>query len=206
MYIPEEFAERDPERIGALIAEYGFALLVSVDGAGAPFASHLPLLYDPARGPHGTLAGHMARANPQWQQLDPAREAMAVFGGPHAYVSPAWYKMHPAVPTWNYVAVHVYGRPRIVEDAAEARALLARMVETYEAGSARPWRMELPPDYEAMMIRNIVAFEIDVTRIEAKRKLSQNRAPADRRAVAERLDALGTDAAAALARMMRDQM
>src|SRR5262245_55708329 len=104
MYIPTAFAETDPGTLFGFIEAYSFGLLVSTH-QGGPFASHLPLLLEREAGPHGTLLGHMARANPQWHDLD-GQEVLAVFSGPHAYVSPTWYESEQVVPTWNYVAVH----------------------------------------------------------------------------------------------------
>ena len=205
MYVPEYYAEDDPDRISEILDGYGFALVVTVDGEGLPFASHLPLIHDPGRGPKGTIVGHMARANPQWRQFDRERDVLAVFSGPHAYVSPAWYETHPAVPTWNYAAVHVYGRPRIIDDLDAVRATVRRLVERHEADQETPWRMDLPRSYETGMLRAIVAFEIEISRIEAKFKLSQNRDHVDRRNVAARLDALGYDDAKAVAGLMRQR-
>jgi transcriptional regulator len=130
---------------------------------------------------------------------------LAVFSGPHAYVSPSWYEKHPAVPTWNYAAVHVHGRPRIIDDPDGVRATVQRLVERHEADLEPPWRMDLPQSYETGMLRAIVAFEIEVSHIEAKFKLSQNRDDVDRRNVAARLDALGFDDAKAVARLMRQR-
>ncbi len=203
MYTPEHFAEDDPDRISEILAGYGFALVVTVDGEGLPCASHLPLIHDPRLGPRGTIIGHMARANPQWRQFDRERDVLAVFSGPHAYVSPSWYETHPAVPTWNYAAVHVYGRPRIIDDPEALRAHVQRLVERHESSFETPWRMNLPQRYETSMLRAIVAFEIEISRLEGKFKLSQNRDDIDRRNVASRLDALGFDDARAVAGLMR---
>lgn len=204
MYIPKDFAEPDPGRLAALMREASFALLVTADGEGRPFASHLPLLYEPDEGANGTIYGHMARANPQWRHFEGGHEALAVFWGPHAYVSPSWYATHPSVPTWNYVTVHAYGRPEIV-DAAATRALLERLVAIYEGGFDNPWRLELPENYEAMMLRGIVGFRIPLARLEGKFKLSQNRDAADRANVARELGKAGFDDARAVARLMRER-
>jgi len=134
MYLPKPFREDDPARLHALIRAHGFATLIS-ERDGEPFASHLPLLLDAERGPRGTLLGHMARANPQWRSFDQGRAALAIFHGPHCYVSPSWYANAPAVPTWNYAAVHAYGRPRVLEDGGEVRALLGRRPVPTPAGT-----------------------------------------------------------------------
>ena len=202
MYVPKSFAEDDRARIAELIAGNDFAILVGkVDGQ--PFATHVPLLFDPERGPFGTLSGHMARANPHWRGFG-EQEALAIFAGPHCYVSPRWYESHPSVPTWNYAAVHAYGRPRLLEDEAAVRDLLARMVARYEGAGGEAWTMNgLPESYVAGMLRGIMAFEIPVARIEAKFKLSQNRPAADRGRVIAALEASAYPGDAAVAALMR---
>jgi transcriptional regulator len=204
MYVPTAFAEADPTRLHAFVEQNSFGLLVSqVDGR--PFATHLPLLLEPTAGPHGTLVGHMARANPQWRELA-GQTALAVFSGPHAYVSPTWYATEVAVPTWNYVAVHAYGRPRLLADAAAVRALLERIVREFEdpLPAGERWSMErLDSDYAAQMAGAVAAFELPISRLEGKRKLSQNRSPADRRGVVGALrrqgEPLGLDVASLMA-------
>ena len=147
----------------------------------------------------------MARANPQWRQFDAGRDVLVVFSGPHAYVSPTWYETHPAVPTWNYAAVHVHGRPRIINEPDAAKAIIKQLVERHEADQLTPWRMDLPRSYEIGMLRAIVAFEIEISRIEAKFNLNQKSDDVDRRNVAARLDALGFDDAKAVAGLMRQR-
>jgi transcriptional regulator len=201
MYVPKHFAETDEARLSAFMARNSFALLTTVDEAGLPFASHLPLLWEPET---RRLHGHMAKANPQWRHFRSGGEALVVFWGPHAYVSPSWYDQHPSVPTWNYATVHAYGHPRLVEGRAEAAALLRRLVETYEAGFDEPWRMELPEKYESSMIAAIQPFAIEVTRLEGKFKMSQNRDAGDRANVIAALAAQGGEAAA-VAAIMRER-
>jgi transcriptional regulator len=183
MYIPKSFKSEDLAQLHGLMRQYNFAILAT-QHAGAPFASHLPFMLDSARGPHGTLIAHMARANPQWRDFG-SGEVLVIFQGPHAYISPSWYEQHPSVPTWNYAAVHAYGVPRIVEDHAELRGMLGALVDTHEAGFAQPWRMDVPDDYLDKMMRAIVGFEIEITRLEGKLKLSQNRSEVDQHQVAE---------------------
>lgn len=180
MYVPEAFRLDDPRRIVEVMRAHDFALLVSA-AEGVPQATHLPFLYDPKRGPQGTLLAHMARPNPQWRDFEKlaeeGQEALVIFQGPHAYISPSWYgEGPPNVPTWNYVAVHAYGLPRVIDDAAEVRALLERLVTTQEAGLDPAWSTAgLTEKYLAGMQRGLVAFEIPVSRLEAKAKLSQNK-------------------------------
>jgi transcriptional regulator len=192
MYVPRHFDASDQATCHALMRQESFATLVTVDEGGVPFATHLPVLVDPGRGPHGTLRAHVARANPQWRMFAAGREALVVFLGPHAYVSPGWYLQHPSVPTWNYVAVHAYGVPAIVDDPARVRAFLTELTATYEAGRPAPWSVDgLPADYLAGMLRGIVAFEIPIGRLEGKSKLSQNRGAEDRARVEAALAAAG---------------
>lgn len=180
MYIPQQFVLDDKARIRALIERYDFAVMVTAP-AGRPQAVHLPFLYDPDAGPNGTLYAHLARANPQWQDfaaLEAAGgEALVIFQGPHAYVSPTDYRSDkPNVPTWNYLAVHAYGCPRAIADDAAVRDLLGRLSAKQEAARAVPWRLaDLPEAFSAAMIKGIVAFEMPLTRLEAKAKLGQNK-------------------------------
>lgn len=207
MYVPEPFALDDPARVAEVIRGFSFALLVSARDGQAPVATHLPILHDPEAGTNGTLLGHVARANPHWRDLEAlgaaGGEVMVVFAGPQAYVSPSWYAPGPAVPTWNYVAVHAYGVPRLIDDPVRGRALLDRLVATYEAGSPAPWSTATQDEkYLDRMRRGIVAFEIPIARIESKAKLSQNRDVGDRRRVVQALRAAGDEGADALAEWM----
>jgi transcriptional regulator len=182
MYVPAAFAEKDLETLHALIDDHGFATLVTNTASG-PTATHLPIMLDRTRGPQGTLVAHLARANPHARALDDA-DALAIFLGPHGYISPSWYGQHPSVPTWNYAAVHVYGRAKMVDDPARLDAMVRQLVEQYESGRAKPWSTDgLPADYMKGMLRGIVGVEIEIARIEGKLKLSQNRNAADRKAV-----------------------
>ena len=214
MYVPEHFRESRPDALHDFIRHHSFGTLVSVLD-GAPFATHLPFLVDASRGPHGTLLGHMARANPHWRAFAGANgagagakstetpESLVTFLGPHAYISPSWYETPISVPTWNYATVHAYGRPRIVHDTAAVVTLLTRTVDLYESGFERPWKLDgLPADYVDKMTANIVAFEIELTRLEGKLKLSQNRSAADRRSVIGALQVGAGPDGTALAEMM----
>ena len=180
MYIPAAFASDDASAIREVIAQNPFASLVTVDGQ-EPFATHLPLLHFPGQGPDsaGILVGHVARANPQWRHLESGRDVLAIFHGPHAYVSPSWYEVKPAVPTWNYVAVHAYGKARLITDASELRPRLRELTAHFEAGLPQPWTPDLPEDYWQRMTAALVGFEISLTRLEGKFKLSQNRSAND---------------------------
>jgi transcriptional regulator len=201
MYVPKHFVDEDQDAFRTLIQERGFATFVTV-ADGAPFATHCPLTWKPEGGPHGTLVGHIAKANPQWQHFDGKGEALAIFHGPHAYISPSWYGQHPSVPTWNYVTVHAYGVPEVLP-AGEARDLLRALVDQYEAKDS-DWSMDaLPEGYMTGMVRGIVAFAMPITRLEAKSKLSQNRGVEDRKRVIARLEAMGGDDNTGTAKAMR---
>ncbi len=194
MYVPKHFVVAQRDALDRVIRENPFGLLVgTVDGA--PFATHLPFLLDGDR-----LLGHVARGNPHGESFDGAAEMLAVFSGPHGYVSPRWYAGGPAVPTWNYVAVHVYGVPRPIADSARVRALLDALVAEYEAGA---WTLDgQDADFVDRMIRGIVAFELPISRIEGKFKLSQNRPAEDRRRVAGEFAASGEAAERRLMQLM----
>jgi transcriptional regulator len=201
MYIPPSFAAPDPTAVIQAIEEYSFAFVVS--GAdGDLVASHLPLLYDRTNGPHGTLLGHMARANAQWQTAA-GRPVLAVFSGPHAYVSPRWYEAERVVPTWNYLAVHAYGRLELVEEPGQAEAILRRTIAQYEGEG---WQIPTDRAFVEGLLRQIVAFRIPVQRLEGKWKLSQNQPPARREKVAAALEQSGREADRAVAREMRRLM
>ena len=203
MYVPKHFEVTDTAWCHALIRAQSFALMITADDTGAPFATHLPILVDERRGPLGTLRGHVARANPHWRHLAAGRPTLVVFSGAHAYVSPSWYATHPAVPTWNYVAVHASGTGALVEDAEQVRALLADLVHVYESPGPEAWSFEaLPADYVAGMQRGIVAFEIPIARLEGKAKLSQNRDAVDRGRTREALAASADPVARAVAALM----
>jgi transcriptional regulator len=190
MYLPAHFTETDSARIDAVIRANSFATLITFDGT-RPFASHLPFLLRDVPGSRRVLIGHMARANPQWQHFKANSEVLVAFTGPHAYISPSWYKTPRMVPTWNYVAVHVYGVPRIV-DGAELENILQATIAEYESTQPTPWTDMLPADYKAGLMKAIVGFEIEITRTEGKFKLSQNRAPEDVAGAIAALDRSGT--------------
>ncbi len=197
------FEQSDAAACHDLIEANSFGTLVSVSG-GVPVATHLPFVLERERGTDGTLVGHMARANPQCEILN--AQALVVFQGPHAYVSPSWYEAAPAVPTWNYVAVHAYGTPTILDDPTQVRKALARLANIHERGRATPWTLDsLPDEFVDEMMRGIVAFDIPIARLEGKWKLSQNRSGTDRQGVIEGLRAQGDPIPQAVAEMMGEE-
>ena len=199
MYIPDKFREDDIETLHAFIREHSFGILVT-QMDGAPFATHLPFLFDADRGSHGMLRAHMARANPHWRSFN-EQEALVIFQGPHAYVSPSWYEVELSVPTWNYAAVHAYGIPRLIEDSAALYDQLKTLVQIHEAQFEQPWPFPLPEDYVQKMMRGVVGFTFEITRLEGKFKMSQNRSAKERERVIEALRDTHADVAAIMAEL-----
>ena len=198
MYAPDWVAPERPEDAFELITRNPFGVLIGADRTGFE-ATHLPFLLDS----RVLLSGHMARANPQWRRLELDGRVLAIFQSPGSYISPSWYRDEPDVPTWNYAAVHVHGRFRIV-GAERAAEILERTVARFEAGRPTPWRLaSLPPNFVADLARGIVAFEIDIERVEAAFKLSQDKTEDDRGRVEAQLKAAGGDGGAALAGLMQ---
>jgi transcriptional regulator len=181
--------------------QHSFGLLVSqVDGL--PFGSHLPFLLERTTGPHGTLVGHMARANPQWREVG-GQTALAIFSGPHAYISPAWYQAEQVVPTWNYTAVHAYGRVEIVEDEGALLEIVQRTVGVYEQTMPRPWTFGDSGTFAERMLGQIVGFRIEIEKIEGKWKLNQNHSVERRKKVIRALGERGDENAQAIVAMMQ---
>jgi transcriptional regulator len=201
MYIPPSFQEDRPEKLCEFIKSYSFGTLFSGAGEGLQ-ASHLPFLLDEKAGPQGTLTGHMAKANSHWQSLS-GQEVLVVFQGPHVYISPAWYEEPETVPTWNYVAVHVYGKYVPVTEIGGLRQILEKTVGVYETPMPKPWDMKgLPETYLGKMMKGIVGFEIPITRMEGKWKLSQNHPEERRQKVIRALERQGKPNALEIARLM----
>jgi transcriptional regulator len=203
MYVPKAFTVTDREVLHAFIEANSFATLVTTV-EGAPIATRLPMLLDRAAGTHGTLIGHVARANPHWRSFDGAGTALAMFDGPQAYISPHWYATSPAVPTWNYATVHAYGTPRIIDDPRRVEEIVDRLAATYEAALPQPWTArEIPAEFKSNLLKAIVGFEMPIDRIEGKFKFGQNRPLEDQVAMLAALEA-GTDSEShRLAELMR---
>jgi transcriptional regulator len=189
MYTPPAFREDDPAVLRQMIREARLPTLVTPTADGL-VATPLPLfLVD--EGTHGVLYGHVSKANPQWT-LPPTGEALAIFAGPEAYISPSWYASKQehgkVVPTWNYVAVHAYGPVQFFDDEQRLYEIVTTLTDRYEAGRAEPWGVtDAPVDFIRAQLRGIVGVRLTIARIEGKRKLSQNRPPADRQGVATAL-------------------
>ena len=183
MYTPRAFALEDLPQLQQLIQHTRLAQLVTVGEQGLQ-ASHLPLLLNPNEGPNGTLYGHLAKANPQWRDLQNGSDALVIFAGAEAYISPSFYPAKAehgkVVPTWNYIAVHAYGKAEIFTDAERLLAVVSALTDRHENGRARPWAVsDAPADYIDGMLKAIVGFALPMERLIGKRKLSQNRSSAD---------------------------
>jgi len=198
MYIPTSNLETRRPTLFEFMRRNSFAVLIA-HARGETVATHLPVMLEEGEGENGTLYAHVARVNPHAKMLN--QEALCVFSGPHAYISPTWYEVKNAVPTWNYAAVHAYGTPRELSEE-ELRVLLGKMVETYEAGFEKPWKMDLSPEYEAGLLKAIVGFKIPITKLEGKWKLSQNRTRDEQARVIAGLNAQTDENAREVARMM----
>ena len=199
-----QFQVTEPAALHALVRAQPLATLV-ISHEGSMHVNHVPLYLDPTRGPHGTLVGHVGRANGVLPLLPQA--AVAVFHGPQAYVSPSWYPSKlvdgKGVPTWNYATVHAHGPLSVVDDEARLREILDMLTNEHEAHRPAPWRLEdSPPDYLDKVLRAIVGVELAVERWEGVWKISQNRADADRAGVVQGLRAEGTPAADAMAELV----
>jgi len=204
MYTPPPFVIDDLDQLHAAIERYSFALIVSRSGEQL-VATHLPLLLDRPAGPSGTLWGHFARANPQWREAG-GQEVLVAFSGPHAYISPQWYEAERVVPTWNYVAVHAYGRLELIEDPRQTMELLQRTVRHYEANQPQPWLLaDQPADFLERLAQQIVAFRIPIERLEGKWKLNQNHPQERRERVKSALERSGREDDREIAKLMRER-
>jgi transcriptional regulator len=189
MYVPPFNAVPDEAEVRALVETIDSAELVTVGPDGYPLATLLPIIWKGDR-----VIAHLARANDHWRSIEPDSPALFVCTGPDAYVSPSWYaskREHGrAVPTWNYASVHLSGRVRVYDDHEWLRDAVTILTERHEGRREEPWQVtDAPAAYVEAQLRGIVGLEMTVERVEAKRKLSQNRSEADRRGVVEGLRA-----------------
>ena len=186
MYTPPAFKLTELADIHGVMRAARSATLVTATAEGL-VGTPLPMMVDEREGQFGTLYAHLARANPQWK-LSPSSEAMVIFSGPEAYVTPSWYatkaETHKVVPTWNYVAVHAYGPVEFFDDADRLLEVVTRLTSLHERPRSEPWAVsDAPSDFIAAQLRGIVGVRLPITRLDAKRKLSQNRPAADRTGV-----------------------
>jgi transcriptional regulator len=204
MYAPPLHRNDDRRELLGFMRQYNFAGLVTLGPDGVPRATHLPVIVD-EDGSELRLIAHQARANPQWQDFAGGRAALAIFQGPHAYVTPSLYLHHPSVPTWNYVAVHATGPVQLLESRAAKLSALLRLSALHDADFAARFET-LPADYLELKLGGIVAFEMTVTTLEARYKLSQERNVGEQQAISASLAAGDDSAAQALARLMRERL
>ena len=202
MYIPEHFRVLDHADEVAFMHANPFAILVSATNEG-PFATHLPVFVR-ATDERLIIHGHMAKANPHWRHIEQQRACLTIFHGPHAYVSASNYTTRENVPTWNYGAVHAYGDARVFASAEELQGVLHELISTFEPAYAQQWA-SLSETYRERMLSHIVGFEIAVTKIEAKFKLSQNRTREEQANVIASLEKAEDTAVSGVARLMRKQ-
>ncbi|MBA1189167.1 FMN-binding negative transcriptional regulator [Pseudomonas entomophila] len=183
MYTARPHQDHDFERLHSLMRQTRLAVLVT-HGEQGLLATHLPVVVDVDDSEQGTVYGHLARANRQWQDLAAGGEALLVFAGANAYVSPTYYPSKAedprTVPTWNYLAVHAYGTAEVIQDVPSLLTIVTRLTDLHEGGRASPWQVsDAPEDYLAGMLRAIVGFRLPIHRLQGTRKLSQNRSQAD---------------------------
>lgn len=208
MYTPKAFEVTELPIIQAAMKQSDLATLVTVTPGGL-VATHLPLLLDEAKGPYGTLTGHVSRANLQWRETDPEAEALIIFLGLDSYVTPNWYAAKQetgrVVPTWNYAAIHAYGRIRFFEDTERLRTVVTELTKRHEATFPAPWQVtDAPAAYIDSQLKAIVGFDFQILRLEGKQKFNQNRSLEDRMGVIEGLRELQDERKTQVAELMEE--
>jgi transcriptional regulator len=206
MYTPKAFEVTDLAMLHAAMKQSELATLVTITTNGL-VATHLPLLLDETRGEYGTLTGHVSRANVQWRETDANAEALIIFLGLDSYVTPNWYPAKQetgrVVPTWNYAAIHAYGRVTFIEDPEWLRAMVTGLTEKHEASFPAPWQVtDAPAVYIDSQLKAIVGFEFEIVRLEGKQKFNQNRSAEDRLGVIEGLRELEDERKTQVAELM----
>jgi len=202
MYIPPYYREEDGQKLIEFMQAHNFANLVSCAG-NVPIATHLPFVIE-QRENKLFLVSHMAKANPQWQSFAQG-ELLIIFQGPHAYISPTHYEKQQNVPTWNYIAVHAYGRARIIEKEEEVLGLMERTIHNFEKEFYDQWKT-LDPGYVSGMLKAIVAFEIEVTKLDGKYKLSQNKTKDEQQHIIDTFDKSDDSTIKEIAEEMKKRM
>lgn len=201
MYIPKQYQVKDRAALIAVIKANSFGILIS-NQDNRPVATHLPFVLDEKSGEQGMLFSHIARANPQGQQLTQGQEVLAIFQGPHAYVSPTWYESEFNVPTWNYAVVHVYGQVRIIDDLQKKERMLDDLVAQHEGSDPGAWSVPWADTRYVKLTGGIIAFEIEISRMEGSFKLSQNKSDADQQGAILHLQQSTDEQQQAVAAMM----
>ena len=182
MYIPEHFEITDRNEVLGFIKANAFGQLISSVG-GRLFSSHIPFFMSEDE---KSIICHLAKRNPQWKEIED-QEVLVTLQGPHDYISPSWYRS-PGVPTWNYQAVHIYGKVELITEASRIKNIIGELTEIYESSFDNPWS----PEYKESMLSAIIGIEIKITEIQCKYKLSQNRPESDRLEVIEKLQERGS--------------
>ena len=204
MYNPPHFATTDPTWLDWLAEHHPFGTLIS-QHEGAPLASHLPVLYQ-RKDNQVVLTGHWARPNPQWHQIE-GQPVMFIFNGPHAYISPRWYAdSSKQVPTWNYVAAHVYGKVRLVHEGDELEQIVTSLAQKFESGTTVPWTLAGSDPANRSRLKGIVGFELRSVSIQVKLKLNQNHPVANVAGAILGLRNTGSEEAAAVAALMQKEL
>ena len=198
MYVPKHFAINDLAALHDAMHDIAAATIVSQSSDGL-IATHVPIEVCRDQGDHGTLRCHFARANPHAKALEEGQELLAIFQGPQAYISPNWYPTKQTgggkvVPTWNYLAIHAYGKATTFEGTSALLPHLEALTNRHEAAQDKPWAVsDAPDDFIETLARGIIGIEIAITRIDGKKKMSQNRPEADRMGMLAGLKAAGRD-------------
>ena len=210
MYLPKSFEPPDAETLLQFMRKHSFGVLITITSHGLD-GNHLPFVFDPEPPPHGTLRGHVARANPIWRECQERPEALIIFQGPDSFITPSWYatkqETGAVVPTWNYIVVHAHGSVRIVQDAAWLRAHVEALTNRHEASREIPWGVsDAPADYIDKMVGAIVGIEVPIATLTGKWKLSQNRSERDRAGVVEGLQREGSESASTMAGLVKGVM
>lgn len=210
MYVPPYHRLTDRDAVFSLIEAHSLGTWVCQSNGGL-VVNHIPFVLDRQMGPNGTLLGHVARANTVWRELQTTTLSVVAFQGPQAYITPGWYpgkvEHGRVVPTWNYIAVHAHGVARVVEDRDALWDLLNRLTNAQEAKRSSPWRVnDAPASFVERMMDAIVGIEISIERLEGKLKVSQDEARADREGTVSGLRACPSEAAHAMADLVRNAL
>lgn len=202
MYIPKHYSVTDKAEILGFMRQYSFAAIVTVKD-NFQTATHLPFLVS-EEGEDVILTSHFARANPQWSEIS-NNLTLVIFSEPHAYVSPKHYDKEQNVPTWNYISVHAYGKGAVISETKKTFDVLEKMIDVYEADYKKQWD-RLPADYKHKMAKAIVAFEIRVTDLQAKKKLSQNKTEQERRRIIESFSQSDSENERVISKFMKENV
>jgi transcriptional regulator len=210
VYVPKRFEENDKGILHTMIRQYPFGTWVATSGSEL-FANHIPFVLDITKGEQGTLMAHVARANPVWMTFSKEAPSLVIFRGPDQYITPSWYATKQAtgkaVPTWNYVAVHAYATPRVIEDKRWLLEHVAALSRQQEAREALPWAVsDAPADYIDKLLDMIVGVEMPIERLVGKAKLGQGRPLSDQLGVVSGLEARGTQGALEMAVLVTDRL